>query len=133
MFPWYFLSKDGTNLVDLLELHQQAISFQNGPCRLIPWGVCVHGERGGGGGGGGLVGRNSWGVGGEGRLAAELAYTLIDHKREGESGFKYKCIAIKSLPHNMNLACTFVNLILQTFQGLAENWSALAQTLVHKF
>ena len=32
----------------------------------------------------------------------------------------------------MNLACTFASLILPTFQVLSENWSAPAQTLVHK-
>ena len=43
--------------------------------------MCVHDEGGGGGGREGEGGRNSCGAGGEGKLAAELAYTLIDHKK----------------------------------------------------
>ena len=48
-------------------------------------------------------------------------YTNRSQKEKGESGFRYICLAIKSLPHDMNMACTFVSLVLPTFQMLSEN------------
>ena len=52
MFPWYFLNiKDEKNLVDLLELHQQAISLADRFLEVCAC-VCVCGRGGGGGEGG---------------------------------------------------------------------------------
>ena len=63
-------------------------------------------------------------MGGEGRLAAELAYTLIDHKkRRGNLVLNIYVLRYNLyLAHDMNMACTFVqSLVLRTFQVLAEN------------